>query len=84
MFLKREHGCKKKGEIELNFEYEYKTLYDFTSESSNKNYQPKKYFFDFYSLTFQYGLSDRYNLIIEEKWFNYRRDMKKANDSAQL
>ncbi len=63
---------KKKGESELDFKYEYKTLLTYYDDLNGQKYPSKIYEFDIYSLYYQYGTGENMNLIIEEKWFNYK------------
>lgn len=74
---------KQKGESDLSFQYEYKTLFTYYHDQEGQKHLAKIYFFDLYSLYYQYGLKENINLIIEEKWYNYQSGINiyKGDDS---
>lgn len=62
-----------KDSSELNLDYEYKVLHTyFFDHIQQKNYLSKVSQFELFSLYYQYGLTDKYTLVLEEKWFNYK------------
>lgn len=58
---------------ELNVDYEYKFVYSyFFDRTQQQNYLSKVDQFELFNLHYQYGITNKYTLVIEEKWFNYR------------
>lgn len=58
---------------ELNLDYEYKILHTyFFDQTQQQNYLSKVLQFELFSLHYQYGITNKYTLVIEEKWFNYK------------
>lgn len=74
---------KKKGESELNITLEDKALFSYYKNASdNHTYLAKAFSFEVYNLYYQYGLTDIINLIVEEKWFNYKGYAEANNNSS--
>ena len=74
---------KKKGESELNIDFEDKILFSYyKDDSDNHIYFSKAFSFEIYNLYYQYGLTDKINLIVEEKWFNYKGYSGAKNNSS--
>jgi hypothetical protein len=58
---------------ELNLSYEYKVLFDYYfDDQQQQNYLSKASQFELFSMHYQYGINDKYTLVLEEKWFNYK------------
>ena len=74
---------KKKGESELNITFEDKVLFSYYKDYADDNaYLSKAFSFEIYGLYYQYGLTDKINLIVEEKWFNYKGYAESNNNSS--
>jgi hypothetical protein len=75
---------KKAKGSELNAQYEYKTLLNYyTKASDNTKYLSKAFILELYQVHYQYGINDKFTLVVEEKWYNYKNYLSAHRDASE-